>query len=152
MLVSDLKTIVEIMELAGGSFPVVKIAGFNLYATNGIAMAVRGVEFKEEGFIKKSDLPMLKAILTRDKKEEFTKESLANFIDAECDYFPTTEQVKAAFEQKFEYEINFNADALTKILKAMKSKNNEVIMKINGNKSPFIIVHENGNGLIQPIT
>lgn len=140
------------MELAGGNFPIVKIVGFKAYATNGIAMVVRSVEFKEEGFIDKKHLEFLKAILKRDKKEEFTTESLVRFIDKDCEYFPTTDQVEAAFNQEFNYQINFNADALVKILKAMKSKNNEVIMKINGNKSPFIIVHENGNGLIQPIT
>ena len=115
-------------------------------------MAVRSVEMRDEGFIKKEHLPMLKARLAMDKKLDETQTGIGYMIDAECDYFPTTDQVEAAFNQEFNYEINFNADALVKILKAMKNKNNEIIMKINGNKSPFIIVHENGNGLIQPIT
>lgn len=138
------------MDLAGGKYPCVKIKGFKAYATNGGAMSVRSVEFKEEGFIDKHFLPQLKGIYATDKKKEFTDNSLAHYIISEFAGFPDVDLDKM-FNEKFEYEIIINADLITKMVKSMKSKENKVIMKIKDKNSPILFIHENGKGLVAPL-
>lgn len=151
MLTEDLKTIIELMEVAGGTFTAVKIKDYKAYATNGKALVIREVQFKEEGFIRKEHLPILKGVLARDKKLEFTDGSLGYYIDEGCNFsFPSTEQMDSVFNSEFKYEINFDANDLIKALKSLKSKDNSVIIKIKDNASPFLVVHENGKAIIAP--
>lgn len=149
MLTNDLKTIIELMEIAGGKFSAVKIENFKAYATNGKALVVRDIAMRDQGFIDKSHLPMLKARYAMDKKLEETETGIGYMIANECTFsFPTTEQMDSVFNAKFEYELNFNADDLIKAIKSMKGKDNSIILKIKDNASPFLVVHENGKAII----
>lgn len=149
MLTQDLKTIIELMELSGGKFSVVKLDSYKAYSTNGKALVVRDIQIKDQGFINKNHLPMLKAIYAADKINEFVSESLSNYIDETCSFdFPSTEQMDSVFKSEFLYEINFDANDLIKTIKSLKGKDNSIIMKIKDNSSPFMIVHDNGKAII----
>ena len=150
MLTEDLKTVIELMELSGGNFATVKLNGYKAYATNGTAMVVREVTPCEySGYILKVSLPMLKAIYAVNKKNNSIEEDLDHLFNSECSFkFPSVEQMDSVFDSKFEYEINFDANDLIKVLKSLKSKENSIILKIKDNASPFMIVHENGKAII----
>lgn len=138
------------MDLAGGKYTCVKIENYKAYATNGGAISVRTVSFKDNGYIDKHFLPQLKGIYATDKKKEFVDNSLSHFIISEWDGFPNVD-LDAMFEKEFKYEININADLITKLVKSLKSKNNDVTMKISSAKEPVLFLHENGKGLIAPL-
>lgn len=149
MLTSDLRSIVELMSLAGGKYPCVKVESFRAYATNGKVIIQRPVEFTKEGFIDKHFLPQLKGILETNKKNEFIEETLEHFFVSDFAGFPAT-NLNEMLDKKFEHEIYIDADNLKKAVNALKSKDNRVILKFNGNGQPILFEHEKGKGMLAP--
>jgi len=150
MLVKDLQAIVELMALADKKYPCVKIERYKAYSTNGGAISCREVSIKDEGFIDKHFLPQLKGILATNKGNEFLEESIAHLIISDFEGFPVVD-MSSLFNSEFKYEIQFDAKLLEKVVKTLKGKDNKIIMKIVDNKSPFLVVHENGKALIAPL-
>jgi len=149
MLVKDLKSIIDLMELATSPYACVKVYGKKAYATNGKALTTRDVAFTNEGFIDKHFLPKLKGIYTLYKKQEFIDESIESLFISDYEGFPSTD-LGPMFDQEFKYEIRLDADVFLKAMKSLKGKDNKIIFKIKDEKSPFLFVHDNGKGLIAP--
>lgn len=150
MKASDLKTVIELMEITSKDFPCVRIENSVAYATNGQALVCRKVSDSDNSTFSKSDISILKAILSKNKGDKI-EDSLSEYNDSEGSNFPPFDVIDKALNQEFAFTININADNLIKSLKALKGKDNKVTIRIVDDKKPFMVSHVNGNCLIAPI-
>ena len=153
MKTNDLKIIVEMLGLCKSPFDRVKLEKGTIYATNSVSLVERQIELPESGFVQVKSLPILKALWTANKKEEEVPfEFLKDHLIQDANNFPSTEILSDAYDRDFKFEIRIDAKQIVEILKSVKSKNNQIILKIESEKSPVCFVHDNGKGLIQPVS
>lgn len=137
---SDNKIVVDMMEMAGGDFPVVKVSGGKCYSTNGQALVVRNLSSDIGEFtLSKDDKNIIKASVNKE---------IPTIDDSK---FPPLDIVDKALSNEFKFEICLNADNLLKALKALKGKDNRVVLKIRESDLPILMSHDNGEALISPI-
>jgi hypothetical protein len=150
MMMQDLKTIIDLMPLAGRDFDCVCIHNGFAYVADGPYVVRRPLIDDDNYFIYSDDLDMLKAVYKKEKKNE--RVNAIMFKKPDHPKFPNIGLITDMFNKKPEMSSIVNGKKLSNIIKSMGKADSDILIGTSEKEeSPITITHQSGQAILAPI-